>query len=597
MWRRLFPCYPRFSPLWRDHDRLEGDLPLILALACLGAGVYPNVDTALKQAGRCVSRVFFAKSTMSEAPISTPSPVALQDALGLVDSDPATAGSASAPRFADATTASAEWSLLSKVFSFPAMLAAFLVGAVFAVGRTFSVDPDLWWHIKTGEILLNTHRWPTVDAYSFTVPGQPWIAGEWLADVLIAFTARHAGLQGLDALLIVLGSAIMLALYGYATLRSGNSKAGFVVATVLLVLANASFTLRPQMLGYLFLILTLMALERFRQGKQRAIWFLPALFLVWVNTHGSFAVGIGAIAVYLISGLFAFRAGGIEARRWTAEERVRLEGVLLLCVLGLAITPYGVRLALYPFHVASSLPVGVANVREWQSMPFNFAGGQIFLALVLVFFLTQIAFRFSLRLEEVVLVVGGIAMACLHLRFLLVFVPVFAPCFAVIVARWVPGYDRKKDRYALNAALIGLVLAGIVYYFPSRASLAHTVAAKFPVNAVQYLQQHPVAGPTFNSYGFGGYLVLAGQKVFVDGRADPYERGGSLADYFYVAQLQPGALTVLQNYGIQSCLLDRTEPLVTLLSATPQWQEIYRDGVSVLFVRRDNQMEPRTNRR
>jgi len=482
-------------------------------------------------------------------------------------------------------------SVLRRVFSFPAMLATFLVGAVFAAGRTFSVDPDLWWHIKTGESLLNTHHWPTVDSYSFTVPGQPWIAGEWLGDAVIAFVARHAGLQGLDALLIVLGSAILLALYGYATLRSHNSKAGFAVAAVLSVLANASFTLRPQMLGYLFLVLTLIGLERFRQGKRKSIWLLPVLFAAWVNIHGSFVVGIGAIAVYLFSGLVSFRAGGVEAHRWNANERLRLEAVLLLCLSALCITPYGVQLAFYPFHVASSLPIGVANVREWQSMPFNIAGGQIFLALVLVFFLAQIVFRFYLRLEEVVLVVGGIVMACLHLRFLLVFVPVFTPCFSVIVARWVPGYDHKKDRYVLNAALMGLLFVGMVHWFPSPANLQRSVSEKFPVSAIEYLRQHPVAGPMFNSYGFGGYLVLAGQKVFVDGRADPYERGGSLADYFYITQLRPGALTVLQNYGIQSCLLDRTEPLVTLLSAVPQWQEIYRDNVSVLFVRRNNQMD------
>src|SRR5580700_1198271 len=37
--------------------------------------------------------------------------------------------------------------------SFPAMLGALLVGATFAVVRSFSVDPDLWWHIRTGELI------------------------------------------------------------------------------------------------------------------------------------------------------------------------------------------------------------------------------------------------------------------------------------------------------------------------------------------------------------------------------------------------------------------------------------------------------------
>jgi hypothetical protein len=467
------------------------------------------------------------------------------------------------------------------------VLAAFLVGTVFSVGRTFTVDPDLWWHIKTGQIILSTHHWPTVDAYSFTVAGQPWIAGEWVGDVLIASVARLAGLQGLDALLIGLGSAVMLAIYAYATLRSSNSKAGLVVAAVLFVLANASFSLRPQMLGYLFLVLTLIALERFRQGKPRSLYFLPLLFLAWVNTHGSFVIGIGAIGTYLICGLFEFQLGSIQARRWTGSQRLQLESVLLLSMIALTITPYGAQLAFYPSHVAVSLPVGIANVAEWQSMPFNLFGGKFFLMLVLGFFIYQMALPVGIRLEELVLLLGGIVMACVHLRFLLVFVPFFVPGFAMIVARWIPAYDRAKDRYVLNALLMTCLIVGMVHYFPSHEEIQRRVASQFPVEAVKYLEDHSVPGPMFNSYGFGGYLVWANQKVFVDGRADPYERGGSLADYFHITQLKPGALGVLQHYDIQSCLLGRDEPLVTLLAALPEWQRVYGDNLSVLFVRRN----------
>lgn len=478
-------------------------------------------------------------------------------------------------------------SLLSHAFSFPVMLATLLIGAVFFVGRKFAVDPDVWWHIKTGDTILSTHRWPITDAYSFTVHGQPWIAGEWLGDVMIALAARLGGLQGLDVLLIVLASAIMLALYGYATLRSQNSKAGFVVAALLFTLAAPQFTLRPQMLGYLFFILTLIALERFRQGKRGAVWLLPALFVMWVNAHGSFVIGIGAIVVYLLSGAFEFRFGSVEARRWTVGERLQLESVLLLSIVALNVTPYGSQLALYPFHVASSLPVGVANVKEWQPIPFNLDTGKIFLALVLFVLLSMAVRRVRLRLEEVVLIVGATVMACLHLRFLLVFVPVVAPGLAIALKEWVPRYDRRRDRSILNAAIVTLVVMGIIHYFPSRLSLEQTIAKKYPVSAVNYLRQHAVPGPMFNSYEFGGYLAWTGQKVFVDGRADPYERGGSLADYFYIMQIRPGALAVLRNYGVQSCLLDRSEPLVTLLSVSTEWHQVYGDNVSVLFARSD----------
>ena len=183
--------------------------------------------------------------------------------------------------------------ILHRIFSFPAMLASLLVGVVFVTARAFRVDPDLWWHIKVGDAILATHHWPTTDVYSFTVNGQPWIAYEWLGDVLLSAAYRTAGISGLEGLLILLGSAIVIALYALATLRSGNSKAGLVASGVLFLLAAVSFSLRPQMLGYLFLILTLIVLERFRQGQRNTIWFLPAITLLWVNTHGSWIIGHG----------------------------------------------------------------------------------------------------------------------------------------------------------------------------------------------------------------------------------------------------------------------------------------------------------------
>ena len=497
------------------------------------------------------------------------------------------------PNAADPSAAfamSAIGRFLQLVFSFQAMLASLLVAGVFYSARLFVVDPDLWWHIKAGDFILATHHWPTTDFYSFTVSGHPWLAYEWLGEVLFAAVSRLAGVQGLDALLIVLGSAVILALYYFATLRSGNSKAGFIATSVLLILATPSFSLRPQMLGYLFLVLTLSCLELFRQGKRGALWFLPAIMLLWVNTHGSWIIGVGAILVYWMSGLVEFSCGGLQSERWTIEERTRLSFTFLLCLLVLPLTPYGTRIAVSPFEFAFSLPVNVAGIQEWQPMPFNLPGGKVFLILLLAFILVQVAYRFTWRLAELALFLFGTMMACLHLRFLLIFVPFCAPLFGTIVSRWMPGYERAKDKPVLNALLMAVVAGCLLFFFPSRAELDARVAHQFPVKAAAYLNEHPAPGPMFNTYGFGGYLVWSRgpqNKVFIDGRGDVYERGGVLADYLYISSIKPGALTVLDGYGVQSCLLEHDEALTTLLSASPAWRRVYTDDVSSLFVRTD----------
>jgi len=174
-----------------------------------------------------------------------------------------------APARLEGSSAAAD--LLRAAVSFPVMLGALLVAGVFVMARQFRIDPDMWWHIKAGDIILTTHHWPTTDPFSFTVVGQPWIACEWLSETLIACVSRIAGIRGLDALLIVLSAAIMIGIYVLGTLRSKNSKAGLLAAAILMPLAAQSFTLRPQMLGLIFLILTLIALELFREGKRNAI--------------------------------------------------------------------------------------------------------------------------------------------------------------------------------------------------------------------------------------------------------------------------------------------------------------------------------------
>ena len=479
-------------------------------------------------------------------------------------------------------------SLAKRLISFPALLGCLLVAGLFVPLREFEVDPDLWWHIKVGQDILATHHFPTVDAYSFTAHGTPWMAYEWLGDVLFGAVHRAGGLRGLLGLDLVLGAAILIALYAFVWLRTRNSKAAFAACALLLPLVFVSLSLRPQMLGYCLLILTLIILERFRQGRSATLWLAPPLFLVWVNTHGSFAVGLFAFGVYGTSGLFKLRWGGLESTPWTPPQRLRLGTAFLIILSLLAVTPYGVRLAGYPIDMAFFQPFNVAHIQEWEPMPFNQPFGQYFLALLAAFLLAQIVLRPTWQLAELTLFLAGLLAACLHTRFLLVFVPFSAPLFGTILSRWVPPYQPGKDKYALNALLMAAIVAGIIRFFPSRGQLESHVARYSPVEAVQYILRNPPPQPMYNNYEFGGYLIFAldgRNKVFVDGRTDIYERAGVLADYASIAGVSPNSLPLLRAYNVQSCLLRHGEALATLLAASSQWQKVYADDLSVLFVR------------
>jgi hypothetical protein len=470
------------------------------------------------------------------------------------------------------------------ICSFPAMLGAFLIGRVFYQARMFFVDPDVWWHIRIGQDIVRSHHWPTTAPYSLTASNMPWIAYEWLGEVVLGSAARISGNSGLFVLLAACAALAMTGLYYLGSLRSGNCKAGFVPAGLLCSLAFVSFTLRPQMFGYLFLVALLIVLEWFRRGVSWPLWTLPFLFLLWVNTHGSFIIGLGVLAVHLCAGLKSFQLGSVEAVAWTAKQRVQLELALFFSLAVLPLTPYGTELAAYPFDMMFKQPINLASMSEWQSMPFDQRFGQIFLGVVIVVVLLQMMFRFTWRLEEVALAVVGTVMACLHARMVMLFVPFLVPIFATMMARLLPAYDRTKEHYVLNGALIAGVIAAMVHYYPPRDLLQQKIAAVFPVRAVEYLDAHQVPGPMLNTYFFGGYLVNSGRRVFIDGRGDLYEKSGVLGDYIVLSQLEPGAFSVLERYGVASCLLHRNEKLSVALAHSTDWKQVYSDQNAALFV-------------
>ena len=224
---------------------------------------------------------------------------------------------------------------IGRLFSFPVFLGALLVAAVFLnlslrlqqaeslpAGHwhaTF-VEGDTYWHIAAGQRILDTHHWPTTNYYSFTTPNSEWLAYEWLGEVLLAVTSSAGGARALMALLFVLVSIIVILVYAAANLASGNPKTAFAATALVLPLLGSCFSVRPQLLGYIFLLITLICLERYRRGDLSSLWPLPLVFVLWVNTHGTFVLGLAAIAIYLLGGVTSFRLGPVSGKAWPPQQ-------------------------------------------------------------------------------------------------------------------------------------------------------------------------------------------------------------------------------------------------------------------------------------
>jgi hypothetical protein len=452
-------------------------------------------------------------------------------------------------------------------------------------------DPDTWWHAEVGRQILKAHAVPSLELYSWTAHGSGWIAFQWLGELVIGIAAQTGNLRTMTSLLMLVAAALMLLLYYWAYLTSGSAESAFVSCCILLPLLSGYFTLRPQLFAHLFVLMTLICLEHFRRGRSRAVWFLPPLFLIWVNTHGSFLLGFIVIALYWFSGVV--RVPGFEWRSWSAKERLHLAAAALGCVMCLGITPYGTRLAAYPAEMALYQPGILANIMEWRPMPLQSSAAKLFLILIALYLIAVVTLRPVARLDWTALLLFSIFSTFLHWRFL----PVFALTFAAPIASLLAGSvfrqrvstpdASQQQLWTLNAALMLLVSVGICWMIPSRQQLTELVSGLYPQRAVEYLERADLPGSLYHEYGWGGYLMWVrgpGKNVFIDGRADVYEYAGVLADYLSIERAGPSAFPLLRRYGITACLVKTRSPLATLLASSDHWQLSYSDSLSSVYV-------------
>ena len=475
--------------------------------------------------------------------------------------------------------------VIRRLFGFPVLLTVlFALGVFLAVPKKVA-DPDIGWHLRNAQIQLQTHAFLHRDVYSFTTAGKPWMDHEWLSEIPFYLAWRAFGPRGIFLVTLVAIETILLGILGLAYLESGSIKAAFVVCFAALFLAAVSFGPRTLLFGWLFLVLELGLLAEFRRGRD-FLWALPFVFLLWINAHGSWIIGLVVLAVVSISGCVQGSWGSIEATRWTRPQTRKLAWVSLLSTLALFINPYGWRLVLYPFDLAFHQKLNIASVDEWRSLDFHSPRGKIVLAIMAAAILLQLVRRRKWQLHEVLFLLIGTYAALTYSRFLFLAAILIVPLLAKDLASAMP-YHADRDKPWLNAAIMLGVVATVFVLFPTNRQLNDRDSTIYPdATAQKYLQNFHPRGHVFNNYLWGGYLIWNVRQVpvFIDSRVDVFERNGVLADYLHAIRIE-GSLQILDKYSIQYVLFENHRPLTYLLQHTPGWKVDYEDKTAILFER------------
>lgn len=491
--------------------------------------------------------------------------------------------------------------LADKRLFFAALLS---LGLLAMTART-ATDPDLWWHLRTGQWILETGHVPHTDPFSFTRAGSPWLAHEWLSEVLFYLLWKLAGPTALIVFSSLITTTGFLLLYWRCSgppaspgppERPGERPGAphwAAAATVLGAWASASFWgARPQMFTFLLASLFLWLLEHAEQRPRLLLW-IPPLFLLWLNLHAGFALGPVLLILYA-GGVLLDALAGTTPR---SEARPILTRVLLAALACLALipcNPSGARLYRYPFETVRASELRSLIV-EWLSPDFHRSMYTPFL-LVLLLLLVALAWsRPGVRGRVLVPLMFMLLSALDAVRHIPIFMLVAIPVFAQAIAHssqpaWPSALRRPRDRFRFlfNSAVLIFLAVFVLWRWTNLANTQHArEAALFPRNAVAFLRAAHLPARLFAYYDWGGYAIWNLYPLyhpFVDGRSDLY--GDDFLKQFETAiQLRKGWRTVLDDHDVEVILIPPDAALAQALLLDQRWSTPYRDSQAIIFLR------------
>ena len=450
---------------------------------------------------------------------------------------------------------------------------ALLVAAYLAFSPALFNDGDTSWHLAAGRLILASRHVPETDPFSYTFAGHSWTAHEWLAEVLMAAVFGIASWGGL-AVLTAGAVGVTLLLIGNE-LRRWLPPQRVILVLVLVVALLAPFLLaRPHVLAWPLLTGWAIVLLRARAAHRAPPIAAVLLMMLWANAHASAIFGIA------LAGVFALEALIAEPDRQRALTGWALFGVASLAAA--LLTPHGVRGLLYPFQVSgmTALPMIV----EWRRTTFS--QDWLFMGIAAATALLLLVRRAPVPPVRVLLMLGVVYLAMTHVRHQ----PLVAILGALILADPLARAMAAPHRPARNGvgAVAAVFAIGLALIATARLSIVipRQDSASNPVTAIARLPAALRERPVLNSYGFGGPLIFAGIRPFIDGRGDMYG-DAFMIEHGRIVGGDPAALErAVRRWDIGWTMLEPGTKLIDMLDRSPGWRRVYADRWAVVHVRR-----------
>jgi len=497
---------------------------------------------------------------------------------------------------------------------FFSLAAAVLVYAFLAGLRTVS-DFDLGWQLATGRWIAQHHSVASVDVFSYTAQGEPWIypVGAGLFFYAAYLLGGYSLISWVGAMACVAAVALLL-------------RRGTVINAAVAVFAVPLIALRTTPRADMFTVVLFAAFLSILWGNYRTghapLWLLPLLMLAWVNLHFGFVAGLGLIGAYVAVELLEIVTDSL--RRAAALQRLRgAAGWLFFTVLATLVNPWGWSIyrallrqeranAQQQFWIMEWADVPLRWGVVWNSLSLRPTGGAIYVLLAIAVLAAVIAL---LRVQwgAALLLLGATYPAVRYVRMGAIFACVVVVVGGYVLSEEIPRVaawiSPPKVRSVIATAVVVLFIALACvrsfdlatnrHYFQGteEASFGPGLSWWFPQRAAEFIARENLPAEVFNTYDEGGYLAWKlgpERRDYIDGRDTLFgvpriQRTDTLLQAAPDSELWEEEV---RRYNINTVIfpLGRFDgiDLVRLRDwcASRLWQPVYLDEVSAVFVRR-----------
>ncbi len=475
-------------------------------------------------------------------------------------------------------------------------------------------DPGTGWHLRTGLELLVSGSVPITDSFSTTCGGQPWVATQWLADMVMSMLFAAGGY----ALLAVVTATLIAGLFRWiyrTQINSGGWPAIAAMTTILAACAAAGhFLARPLVVTSIGVPVCFWWATQYARGRcsGKTIWLLVPCAMLWTNLHPGVLGGIATVGLCgtgaLLHALWTFRQD--QGRATSLLRRgANLVGLALGMGLATLVNPYG-----FAWHEWIARLMGMqalsAWVIEWKAPVWHEPATLATVGLALLLGTSILARKRSVGGAEL-LVLGFwtyngfssgrhlplLAMIlALQLGRALAGVRIRSPRMGRIGAK-IPLFsdDMRQMELQTTGGLASILVVVAILILPSfgMVSLSWGIgrsgpsATRYSKGAVAYLSDNPPSGTFFNDLNYGGTLIrdVPGLPVFSDDRFGLYGEG-HVAQYRNIVLLPAEhAASFFTLHGIRTVLIASHLPLKEWLERQPDWSEEYNDDIAAVFIR------------